>query len=101
MPATTSRGSEPSTPTLQSDPSLFTKPTAVVASVGGREVARTRVAPAATRYLTVPLERQGESCAVRFTVSPTAVPKVVTKGQNSDPRELGAHFTRFTYEPPS
>jgi hypothetical protein len=85
--------------TLQSDPSLFTKPTTVVASVGGREVARTRVAPTATRYLTVPLERRGESCAVRFTVSPTAIPKVVTKGQNSDPRELGAHFTRFTYKP--
>jgi hypothetical protein len=87
--------------TLQSDPSLFTKPTTVVASAGGREVARTRVAPTATRLLTVPLERRGESCAVRFTVSPTAVPKIVTKGQNPDPRELGVHFTRFTYEPTS
>jgi hypothetical protein len=27
------------------------------------------------------------------------VPKVVTKGQNPDPRELGVHFTRFTYQP--
>jgi hypothetical protein len=32
-------------------------------------------------------------------VSPIAVPKVVTKGQNPDPRELGIHFTRFTYRP--
>jgi hypothetical protein len=71
----------------------------VVASVDGREVARTQVAPTATRLLTVPLERRGESCAVRFIVSPTAVPKIVTKGQNSDPRELGVHFTRFTYRP--
>jgi hypothetical protein len=85
--------------TLQSDPSLFTKPTTVVASVGGREVARTRVAPTATELLGVPLRRQGQSCTVRFTVSPTAVPKIVTKGQNPDPRELGIHFTRFTYTP--
>jgi hypothetical protein len=85
--------------TLQSDPSLFTKPTTVVASVDGREVGRARVAPTATKYLTVPLVRHGESCVVRFTVTPTAVPKVVTNGQNADPRELGAHFTRFTYRP--
>jgi hypothetical protein len=85
--------------TLQSDPSLFTKPTTVVAAVDGREVGRARVAPTATKYLTVPLVRHGESCVVRFTVTPTAVPKVVTNGQNTDPRELGAHFTRFTYRP--
>jgi hypothetical protein len=85
--------------TLQSDPSLFTKPTTVVASVGGREVARTQVAPTATKLLEVPLRTEGESCVVRFTVSPTALPKVVTKGQNPDPRELGVHFTRFTYKP--
>jgi len=85
--------------TLQSDPSLFTKPTTVVATVDGREVARTKVAPTATEYMTVPLVRDGQTCVVHFTVSPTAIPKVVTKGQNSDPRELGAHFTRFTYRP--
>ena len=85
--------------TLQSDPGLFTKPTSVVAAVDGRRVARVSVAPTATEVLTVPLVRHGESCAVRFTVSPTAVPKVVTNGQNPDPRELGVHFTRFTYRP--
>jgi Dolichyl-phosphate-mannose-protein mannosyltransferase len=85
--------------TLQSDPSLFTKPTSVVASVAGREVARAQVAPTATKLLEVPLRTQGQSCVVRFNVSPTAVPKVVTKGQNPDPRELGVHFTRFTYKP--
>jgi hypothetical protein len=83
--------------TLQSDPSLFTKPTTVAASVDGREVARTKVAPTATRYMTVPLVRDGQTCVVRFAVSPTAIPKVVTKGQNPDPRELGVHFTTFTY----
>jgi hypothetical protein len=83
--------------TLQSDPSLFTKPTTVVATVDGREVARARVAPTATETMKVPLERQGQTCAVHFSVSPTAVPNVVTRGQNPDPRELGVHFTRFTY----
>jgi hypothetical protein len=86
------------TVTLQSDPGLFTKPTTVIASVGGRRMARASVAPTATELLTVPLVRHGESCVVRFTVSPTAVPKVVTNGQNPDPRELGVHFTQFTYE---
>jgi Dolichyl-phosphate-mannose-protein mannosyltransferase len=85
--------------TLQSDPSLFTKPTTVVASVGGREVARASVAPTATELLNVPLVRRGQSCVVGFTVSPTAIPRVVTRGQNTDPRELGVHFTRFTYKP--
>ena len=36
---------------------------------------------------------------VRFTVSPTAVPKVVTNGQNPDPRELGVALLAFTYKP--
>jgi hypothetical protein len=84
---------------LQSDPSLFTKPSTVIASVGGREVARARVAPTATELMRVPLERRGRSCIVHFTVSPTAIPKIVTGGQNPDPRELGVHFTRFTYRP--
>jgi hypothetical protein len=85
--------------TLQSDPSLFRKPTTVVASAAGRKVARATVAPTDTELLTVPLARRGQSCVVHFTVSPTAIPKVVTKGQNPDPRELGVHFTRFTYRP--
>jgi hypothetical protein len=85
--------------TLQSDPGLFTKPTTVTAFVNGREVARTRVAPTATRLLRVPLARKGEACSVTFTVSPTAVPNIVTKGQNPDPRVLGTHFTRFQYRP--
>ena len=86
--------------TLQSDPSLFTKPTTVVASVDGREVARTRSRRRRREQLTRPARRDGRACTVTFTVSPTAVPKVVTKGQNPDPRELGAHFTRFTYSRP-
>jgi hypothetical protein len=84
---------------LQSDPGLFTKPTTVVATVLGRQVARVKVAPTATRLLVVPLERHKGTCVATFNVSPTAVPATVTKGENPDPRELGAHFTRFTYRP--
>ncbi|HKP19066.1 MAG TPA: glycosyltransferase family 39 protein [Gaiellaceae bacterium] len=84
---------------LQSDPSLFTRPTTVVASVGGREVARTRVGPTETRALSVPVRPSGSSCVVEFRVSPTLVPAKATEGQNPDPRELGIHFTRFTYIP--
>jgi hypothetical protein len=84
---------------LQSDPGLFTKPQTVVATAGGREVGRVQVAPTATRLLTAPLVRDHRTCTVTFTVSPTAVPAVVTKGVNTDPRELGIHFTRFSYHP--
>jgi hypothetical protein len=84
---------------LQSDPSLFAKPTTVVASVGGREVRRVSVAPDAIRTLRVPLEPAGRSCVARFAVSPTLVPLEATNGQNPDPRELGIHFTRFEYSP--
>ena len=70
---------------LQSDPSLFTKPTTVVATVDEREVARTTVAPTATEQLRVPLTRHGESCVVGFTVSPTAIPRDVTNGAEPRP----------------
>ena len=49
--------------------------------------------------LTVPLRPEGSTCVATFSVSPTAVPNVVTKGENPDPRVLGIHFTRFTYKP--
>jgi len=84
---------------FQSDPSLFRKPTTVVAIVGGQEVGRVSVAPTATKLLTVPLRREGKTCTAVFRVTPTLIPAAITKGQNPDPRELGIHFTRFTYRP--
>ena len=84
---------------LQSDPSLFSKPSTVVASVDGREVARTQVAPEATKLLRVPVTPHGHTCAIHFAISPTLVPAKATKGQNPDPRELGVHFSQFTYRP--
>jgi hypothetical protein len=80
---------------LQSDPSLFTKPVTVTAS-GGEKVA---IGPTEVKKLRVPLKPEGEKCVVTFTVSPTLVPNQVTNGANPDPRELGTHFSRFTYAP--
>jgi hypothetical protein len=89
------------TVTLSSDPALYTQPVLVRAFVRGREVDRIRVPPIGERLLTIPLQRTGETCVVRFDVSPTAVPNVVTRGENKDERELGAHFTKFAYAPPA
>jgi hypothetical protein len=71
----------------------------VTARVGGRVVARANVFSNLTKTMRVPLEPDGDKCIVRFTVENTAVPSVVTGGENSDPRELGMHFNRFTYRP--
>jgi Dolichyl-phosphate-mannose-protein mannosyltransferase len=84
---------------LQSDPGLFTRPQTVVAYVGGKAVARVSVPPVERRVLHVPLRREGGTCVVRFRVSQTAIPKVITRGANPDPRRLGVHFNRFSYSP--
>lgn len=84
---------------LQSDPSLFTEPNTVVAKVGGSEVARAQVFPALAETMRVPLEPEGDTCAVRFEVASTAIPRVVTGGANPDPRPLGVHFNRVRYLP--
>ncbi len=79
---------------LGSDASLFTRDQVVVASIGGREAGRARIAPAGTAELTVPLEPSAAGvCVVRFDVARTAVPG------GGDPRRLGAHFVSFRYRP--
>ena len=82
---------------LQSDTALFTKPQRVTAFVRNRQVAHVVVPPGGERTLRVPLEAVDRWCSARFEVSPTAIPAVVTKGENPDPRELGIHFNRFAY----
>jgi hypothetical protein len=84
---------------LQSDPGLFSAPQTVTAFAGARRLGRVRVGPREIRTLTVPLRPAGGTCAVFFAVSPTAVPAVVTNGQNPDPRRLGIHFNLFSYSP--
>jgi hypothetical protein len=85
---------------LQSDPALFMSPNVVVARVGGRVVGRARVWPTIAKVLRVPLRPEGGRCIVHFTVARTAIPKVVSRGQNPDPRALGMHFIHFQYAPP-
>lgn len=55
--------------------------------------------PGGTAQLVVPLVSQDGRCAVRFTVTPTAVPADVLPG-STDRRRLGAHFDSFVYHPP-
>lgn len=78
---------------VSSDPSLFTQPQLVTATVGGRVVERLRLRPDAPRTVfRVPVRPSGGTCRVLYTVSPTAVPG------NGDDRVLGAHFDGFAFE---
>ena len=84
---------------VSSDPSLFFAPVTVAARVGGEVVSQVTFEPDGRDVLTVPLTPTPgtDECRVRLTVTPTAVPADVTAGENPDDRELGAHFTRFTF----
>jgi hypothetical protein len=86
---------------LSSDANLFLEPQTVVARSRGRALGQVRVPPEGRVVLSVPVvPLPGTTrCRVVYTVSPTAVPAVVTAGGNPDPRELGAHFNRFVYRP--
>jgi hypothetical protein len=83
---------------LQSDTGLFAEPNGVTARIGGRVVRRALVAPDESMTIGIPLVPVHGECTVRFAVDRTAVPKLVTGGQNPDPRRLGMHFT-FRYRP--
>jgi hypothetical protein len=83
---------------LSSDPSLFSAPQTVIASVRGAEVGRVRLQPNEQAKLRVQLEPGRETCVVRFRVTPTTVPADVLAG-STDRRRLGAHFNTFAYEP--
>ena len=84
---------------LQSDPALFSRPQTVTAFADGRRVGTASVPQDRLVTLRVPLKRAGDTCVARFRVSPTAVPAVVTKGANPDPRRLGVHFNSFAFSP--
>jgi hypothetical protein len=86
---------------LSSDPSLFSKPQSIVALSNGKVVGRTRLLPAGSTVLSVPVSPVPGTtdCRVVYRVTPTAVPAQVIGGSNTDPRELGAHFNRFIYRP--
>ena len=88
---------------LQSDANLFTRPNVVTASSGSRSVPRTltsvTVPVTGTATMRVPLSPADGRCVVHFRVADTAVPAVVLGPPNTDTRELGVHFNRFTYRP--
>jgi hypothetical protein len=84
---------------LSSDPSLFLAPQTVLARTEGRVVGRVRLRPSGRALLSVPVAPSPgtDRCRVVLTVTPTAIPSVVTGGSSSDDRVLGAHFNRFAY----
>jgi hypothetical protein len=87
---------------LSSDPSLFAEPQTVRATSGGRRstaIKLVRFDPEATAVLRIPVRPSSDTCVVRFTISPTAVPAKVIPG-NTDDRVLGVHFNAFDYAPP-
>jgi hypothetical protein len=85
---------------LRSDPSLFTTPQTVVATVAGAVAGRVTFDPGSQTELVLPLTPRDGTCVVDFSVSPTAVPAEVTLGRNPDTRVLGVHFDRFDYTAP-
>ena len=86
---------------LSSDASLFVEPQTVTAWRNGTVVGRVTFDPEDRAELSVPLRRSPgtRECRVTFVVTPTAVPRIVTGGDNPDSRRLGAHFDRFLYLP--
>jgi hypothetical protein len=85
---------------VQSDSALFDEPQSLAVRTRGKVIGRALVDPVLTKQvLRVPLESKGGKCVVQFEVEQTAIPSVVTKGENPDPRELGLHFNRFEYDP--
>ena len=78
---------------LHSDASLFRAPQTVVASVGGKPVARVSFQAPDDAVLRMPLQPKDGVCRIRFDVAPTAVPG------EGDSRRLGVHFDAFNYEP--
>jgi hypothetical protein len=83
---------------LAGEPRLRQGPVTVIASSGGRRLAKLVVPPSlASHPYTIPLISSGGACQVDFAVSPTAVPADTIGGQ--DTRPLGIRFMRFTVKP--
>jgi hypothetical protein len=83
---------------LAGEPRVHPGPVTVVATSGGRRLARLVVPPSlASRRYTIPLVSSGGLCQVDFAVSPTAVPAETVGGQ--DKRALGIRFMSFTVKP--
>ncbi len=86
---------------MHSDPTLFAgRLTRVLATVGGKPVARIAVPPDGSVTLRVPLTPENGTCMVRFSVDPTLVPADVLP-ESTDTRELGVHFDEFVHDEPA
>jgi hypothetical protein len=82
------------TVTVQGDPGLFSRPSTLVARIGGAVVARATIPQLGVHRVRVPLVPVHGRCETYFLISPTKVPGA------SDGRRLGLHFSGFAYAPP-
>ncbi len=71
---------------LQSDASLFKRPSLVTARSFGRVVARISVPPGLQRIRVLPIDSRAGRCAMIFDITPTIVPG------DGDHRRLGVHM---------
>ncbi|MGI9659600.1 MAG: glycosyltransferase family 39 protein [Gaiellaceae bacterium] len=84
---------------LSTDPGIHQAPQTVTAFVGESEQASIVIDPSAPNAtLTVPLTSSDGACTVRFAVSPTVVPALVSA--LADTRELGVRFDALSYRQP-
>jgi hypothetical protein len=84
---------------LQGDPNLFKRPQTVIASEGGRTVARTTLPNSDQTTLHVPLRPAANGrCTVVFTFGQIRIPAKVEPG-STDTSPYGAHFLNFDYKP--
>ena len=82
---------------LGTDEHLFSTAQIVTATIGGKVVARIRIAPSEQSTLHVPLRPDAHgTCTVTFTMAQLRVPARVQPG-NKDTRRLGAHFFAIDY----
>jgi hypothetical protein len=81
------------TVSVSSDPALFVDDQIVTATMAGKGVGHTRIAPTGTAQLRLRPRPVHGTCRVDFRVARTKVPG------GGDDRELGAHFNTFDYRP--
>ena len=84
---------------LQSDENLFTRPNVVTLSSGIHSLGSATVPVTGTRTLRIPLSPARRALRRPLPRRGHGRPAVVLGPPNTDTRELGVHFNRFTYHP--
>jgi hypothetical protein len=83
---------------LTSDPHSHPFPQTIVATVAGKRYVKVARPGHFGIPFTLPVVPKDHTCAVSYSISPTAVPDQTI--HNGDTRALGIRFVRVTYRPP-